>query len=656
MKSLWNDREAQKLGQDLLALRVYTSQLLGKEPNLVLHGGGNTSVKGVARDLFGQEEEILYIKGSGWDLQTIEAAGFAPVRLDALRQMAEHDVLADSEMVKLQRAAMIDPYAPNPSVEAILHAIIPFRFVDHTHADAVVTVTNTENGRDRIREIYGEGVFIVPYVMPGFLLAREVYRMTLDLDWLNCAAIVLMSHGVFTFDDDAKVSYEKMIDITTEAENYLQKKHAVVVPVQATVVPNLPELASIRKEVSAQCGSPLLAQLNTSDDFVDFSNQGNVASIADRGPLTPDYVIRTKRTPVILIGEADQAVRDYARSYKAYFDRHADRDIICLDPAPRWAVWPKCGTISFGQTARDLKITTDITRHTVQAITSAEKLGGWKALPEKDIFDVEYWELEQLKLKKGSKPPLFAGKIALVTGAANGIGKACVEALRTRGAVVAAIDLDPKIRTVFDSDSILGMACDVTNETQVTQCLDELVRRFGGLDIVVSNAGIFPDSRKVAEMDPDIWEKSIDVNLTSHQRVLKVCIPYLRLGVDPAIVIIASKNVPAPGPGAAAYSVAKAGLTQLARIIALEEGAAGIRVNTMHPNAVYDTQLWTDEILKKRAEHYGMTVQAYKTNNVLRTEVSSRDVAELACTMAGPAFAKTTGAQIPIDGGNERVI
>jgi len=656
MKSLWDEKQASLLADDALALRVYTSRLLGREPSLVLHGGGNTSVKADVKNLFGETETVLYVKGSGWDLATIEKPGFAPVRLNVLKQMAQLETLSDSDMVNAQRAAMIDPHAPNPSVEAILHAIIPFAFVDHTHADAVVTISNTADGEARLKEICGDDVLILPYIMPGFVLARQVHEMTAAIDWSKLKGIVLLHHGVFTFADDARASYENMIDLVTQTENYLAEHAPLSAATSLSAALDLKQLAAMRRAVSLARGVPVLAQLNSDVDAVDFSARPDVADIACRGPLTPDHVIRTKRTAMIIGDNTVESVTLFGDDYQQYFIRNKSDDLTCLDMSPRWALWPRRGAIAFGTTPGECSTITDISRHTMQAIARAEALGGWQALPEKDIFDLEYWELEQAKLKKVGSAPEFRGKVALVSGAASGIGAACVNALLARGAVVAALDINAEITCRFPNATVLGMVCDMTDPAAVHASIEATIRRFGGLDMIISNAGIFPASSRIEAMDSDTWQQSMDLNLSSHQRLMQEAIPYLKHGLDPAIVIIASKNVPAPGPGAAAYSVAKAGLTQLARVAALELGGDGIRVNVLHPNAVFDTAIWTDDVLHKRAASYGLSVQAYKTNNVLKCEVRSQHVAELACAMAGDLFACTTGAQLPVDGGNERVI
>jgi rhamnose utilization protein RhaD (predicted bifunctional aldolase and dehydrogenase)/NAD(P)-dependent dehydrogenase (short-subunit alcohol dehydrogenase family) len=659
MINRWNEQEAAALGNDPLALRVYTSRLLGAEPSLVLHGGGNTSVKTTITDFFGEPEQVLYVKGSGWDLATIQAAGFAPVRLRALLRLAEFPGLSDADMVKQQRAALLDPGAPTPSVEAILHALLPFAFVDHTHADAVVTLMNTPDGEARVRDLYGPNMLIVPYVMPGFILARTVYEMTRDIDWPTLDGILLMHHGVFTFADDARASYERHLEIVNRAEAAL----APYAPLRAAVMPpldeDLPALARLRRAVSLARGGACLAQTDAGEEAVAFSRRPDVAAIATRGLLTPDHVLRAKRVPLVVQGEVEAAVEAYVQDYRAYFERHAataSQPLTPLDPAPRWAVWPGQGVVSFGRTVKEILPVADMARHTRRAIELAEALGGWHTLSEDKIFEVEYWELEQAKLDKGGVQPPLLGKIAIVSGAASGIGKACVEALAAQGAAVTALDINPAIQETFRSSQIQGLVCDVTDSTALQAAVESTVRRFGGLDIIVCNAGIFPSSQTIEAMDEAAWARSLDLNLTSHQRLMQYSIPYLKLGIDPAIVIIASKNVPAPGPGAGAYSVAKAGLTQLGRVAALELGPLGIRVNMLHPNAVFDTGIWTPEVLAKRAASYGISVEEYKKNNLLKTEITSHDVAALVCALAGPLFGKTTGAQVPIDGGNDRVI
>lgn len=657
MISKWSNEEAKAFENDPLAMRVYTSRLLGQDEDLVLHGGGNTSVKIKEKDLFGDSVELLYVKGSGWDLGTIAAAGFAPVKMEVLLKMAQLAELSDTDMVKYQRAAMTNPSAPNPSVEAILHAIIPFQFVDHTHTDAMVTITNTPNGDALIREVYGDRVLYIPYVMPGFILAKEIYELTKDVDWSQYEGLALMNHGLFTFNDDAKASYEKMIELVSVAEDFLNQKGVTVAESNQEGEVDLIKLATIRKVVSQTLGSSMVVTSDFSEKSRGFSALQNVAELATRGPITPDHIIRTKRCAAIIDGDNLAAsINAFVIDYKRYFQENTTGVETMLDVSPRWAVWPNVGTLAFGKSIKEANIIHDIKRHTLKAIQQAEDLGGWQALPEKDLFEMEYWELEQAKLKKAGASLPLQGKVALVTGAASGIGEACVEELLRDGAVVVALDLDSKVEDMFDATKVVGVVGDVSKEAVLESAINSAILNFGGLDIVVSNAGVFPPSARIEGLDSEIWQKSIDINLTSHQNLLRLAVPFLRLGNDSAVVFIGSKNVPAPGPGAAAYSVAKAGLAQLARVAALELGEAGIRINTVHPNAVYDTGIWTDEVLESRAKHYGLSVSEYKTNNVLKTEVQSSDVAKVVVAMSGPLFGKITGAQLPIDGGNDRVI
>jgi len=671
VKSRWDEAVARTLDADPLKLRVYTSRLLGQESDLVLHGGGNPSVKATVKNFFGDDEAVLYVKGSGWDLATIEAPGFAPVRLDVLKRLAELETLTDSQMVTQQRAALLDRQAPNPSVEAILHAIVPYRFVDHTHADAVVTLTNNATGADCIREVYGDRVLLIPYVMPGFILARKIRELTQDIDWSAYDGMILMNHGVFTFADDARTAYENMISLVSQAEAYLQQHDAMSfaqADPQTAPATDWLTLARIRKQVSAFKGAPMLARLDRSSEAIGFSLLPNVRDIATRGPITPDHVIRTKAIPAVLPGTSStpgtgrepdcneaEAIATFAENYGQYFARNTDGTLKQLDAAPRWLVWPGYGTIACDRSVKATQIITDIIAHTRQAIQMGETLGGWQALDEQSLFEMEYWELEQAKLGKKKATPEFQGKVALVTGAASGIGKACAEALHAKGAAVIGFDLNPEVSTILARPGLVGIQGDVTDETAVKAAIEGAIAHFGGLDILVSNAGIFPPGQTLEHLDAQVWEKSLATNLTCQRALLRHAIPFLREGIDPTILFIASRNVLAPGPGAAAYSVAKAGLTQLARVAALEL-APEIRVNVVHPDCVYDTGIWTPEVLASRAERYGITVDAYKRRNLLKQSVTSPEVAQMVCTLAGKVFAKTTGAQVPIDGGSDRVI
>lgn len=663
MKNRWDTRLAAEHARDPeTGLRVYSSQLLGAEPDLVLHGGGNTSVKGSFTDVFGIEGRVLYVKGSGWDLRTIKAAGFPPVRLDYLLQLGELPGLGDSEMMRQLRLALLDPMAPTPSVEAILHALIPHTYVDHSHADAVVAISNTLDGEASLRNIYGDEVLILPYIMPGFILARQVAEATQNLDWSRIRGIILLHHGIFTFHEDAKTSYDTMIELVSKAEAYLQQAGSAQLALADSAVDaaDCLALSALRREAGKLLQTPVLLRLDHSAEAAGFASLQECGELINRGPLTPDHSIHTKPFGAVFSGSTGKdlvaGLQEFGKNYRSYFNEHAQSHHQMLDLMPRFGVWRQKGMVYLAANAQRLQIVQDICEHTVKAIQWGELLGGWDALPRRDLFDVEYWELEQAKLKKAGVRAEFAGKVVVVSGAASGIGKATAEHFVALGAIVVALDISPSVAAMFESETVLALQCDVTDASAIDAVLQKAIIQFGGIDVLVSNAGNFPASERLEAMSDNSWEQSIALNLTAHMKLLRACVPYLKNGFDPAVVIVASKNVPAPGPGAAAYSAAKAGLTQMARVAALELGAEGIRVNTLHPNAVYDTAIWTDAVLQSRAAHYGQTVAEYKTANVLRTEVLAADVARAIALLAGKGLAKTTGAQIPVDGGNDRVI
>lgn len=673
MKNLWDPEAVAQFEENTLQLRVYTSRLLGQNSDLVLHGGGNTSVKIQQTNLFGEAEDILYVKGSGCDLATIDEDGFTPLLLKTLRKLAALENISDVEMIRQQQMAKSNPDAPNPSVEALLHAIIPFDWIDHTHADAVVTLTNTPEGNELIRKIYGERLLLIPYVMPGFKLSRKVFEMTKKIDWTQFEGMILLNHGIFSFGDTALESYTRMIDLVSLAEDFLAKNSTLSNTAATESVPGKAELlklACIRRKVSAIRGTGSLAQLNFSTEARTFAKLTNVKEIATRGPITSDHLIRTKSVPAIIDPENPQrSLDEFSSAYKAYFERHTNGEQKCLDSAPRWAVWPGHGTISFGANLTESGIVSDIAEHTVKAIQLAENLtsegssGRWQPVSEKHLFEAEYWVLQQAKLKsenvnQGEQKTRseFQGKIAIVSGAASGIGLACARELFAQGAVVVGLDLNPEISKIFCEPGMLGLQCDVTDQKAVIEAVAETVRQFGGIDILVLNAGTFPAGQTIEEMGEQTWSRSLEINLTAPQQLLQACVPFLKEGLDPAVVFMASRNVPAPGAGASAYSVPKAGQTQLARIAALELGKFGIRVNILHPDCVYDTGLWTPDALERSAKRYGLTVEQYKSRNILKIDVKTKEVARMVCAMSGAVFAKTTGAQIPIDGGSERVI
>lgn len=390
MTSLFDTGVAEQYRNDPLGMRVYTSQLLGQSKELVLHGGGNTSVK-IAN--------TLYVKGSGWNLDTIEKAGFSPVDLGVLLEMATRESLSDTQMVAEQRAAMADQTFPNPSIEAILHAIIPYDYVDHTHADALVTLTNTPNGKTLVQELYGPNMLIIDYVMPGFELAKHIYEITRNIDWDTLSGMILMHHGVFTFDNDAERAYEKMIELVTVAEEYLNEHVTLACgDCEGKSDPSIAQAVGV--EAAKLRGCELFPLMIDSPRAQLFSILPNLEALVKRGGLTPEHVIRIKPFPAIIEGDIASGIAKFAHEYETYFKTNASREHICLDLSPRYAVVKGVGIVVLGKDEKESHIIGDIVKHTITAILSAEQLGGWKSLSLDKMFEMEYWELEQAKLKK----------------------------------------------------------------------------------------------------------------------------------------------------------------------------------------------------------------------------------------------------------------
>jgi len=657
MKNLWKASDAAKFS-GAVGECVYGSRLLGANPALVLHGGGNTSVKTTEHDIHGQEIDVLHVKGSGWDLATIEPQGFAPLRLNAVKHLAELPSLSDTEMVNQLRLNLLDASAPNPSVEAILHACLPFSAVQHTHADAALALTNTIDGDRRVRELWGTSVVVVPYVMPGFDLALACAQEFEKQASSDTVAMILMNHGVFTFADTTEQAYSQMIEVISQAEDYLQTTAGVDITASAAAGKHhgtngsALQQAALRKELSHAAGCSMFLVNTPNERAHQFISRPDLADVASRGPATPDHVIRTKQFPMI-----GRDIDTFVSDYHSYFERNRSRfpDVQELDPAPRVVLDRDLGLLTAGTRIVDCEIASDIYLHTIDVIEASEGLGGFVALPESDLFEVEYWELEQAKLKKSSSSPSMSGEVAVVTGSASGIGRACVEALLNQGAAVIGIDLNTSQAT--ETPDFLELAADVTDQASLVAAIDTGVRRFGGIDIVVAAAGIFGASNRIADLVQDDWEATLSVNLTGVSNLLQVAHPYLALAPNGGrVLLVGSKNVPAPGKGAAAYSASKAAVTQLGRVAALEWATDGIVVNTIHPDGVFDTGLWSDELIEQRAASYGLSVDEYKRRNLLGQEITSKDIGDLVATVCTGAFRQITGAQIPIDGGSERVI
>jgi len=678
MKSLWSKADAKAIvehygakgiGSDL-ALRVYTSRLLGGDPRLVLHGGGNTSVKTVLPDLLGDPAEVLCVKGSGWDLGNIEPPGLPAVRLAPLRKLRERDALSDEDMVRIQRANLLDPGAPNPSVETLLHAFLPHKFIDHTHATAVLSLADQPDAAERCADLYGPKVGIVPYIMPGFLLARkaaEVFEAQPEVEGL-----VLIKHGVFSFGDTAHEAYERMIALVTLAEERLARGRKTVFAA-APLPAEIADVAEIAPILRGACALSNAATPGLYKRFVlDFRSGPAVRNFVDgaevkryglAGVATPDHTIRTKNYPLIVpvpergglerFASAVRAAVDwFGADYHAYFARHNAASAAKkreLDPVPRVMLVPGLGLFGLGHSAKDAAVAADIAESWVQTVTDAEAVGTFEALPEAELFEMEYWSLEQAKLGSAAEKPL-AGQVALVTGGAGTIGLATARALKEAGAEIALLD-----RAAADPEGAakklggLGLICDVTDPDAVRAAFGRLAARFGGVDIVISNAGAAWQGR-IGEVDAQTLRDSFELNFFAHQHVAQSAVKImLAQQTGGCLLFNVSKQALNPGSDFGPYGIPKAATLALMRQYALDYGADGIRANAVNADRIRGGLL-TPEMIAARAKARGVSEADYMGGNLLGREVTAEDVAQAFLQLA--LARNTTAAIATVDGGN----
>jgi rhamnose utilization protein RhaD (predicted bifunctional aldolase and dehydrogenase)/NAD(P)-dependent dehydrogenase (short-subunit alcohol dehydrogenase family) len=681
MRSLWSDADADRIvdhyaGQGIgraLALRVYTSRLLGGEPKLVLHGGGNTSVKTTIKDLLGEEVEALCVKGSGWDMAAIEPAGLPAVRLTALRKLRRRTVLDDQEMVRVQRANLLDPGAPNPSVETLLHAFLPHKYVDHTHSTAVLSLADQPDAADRCAELYGRRMGLVPYIMPGFLLAKkaaEVFEADPAVEGL-----VLLKHGIFTFGDTAREAYERMIAAVSLAEEQLaRRRKAVVFPPArlpavvaeaADVAPILRGACAIADPTRSGADQRFVFEFRTNPAVLDYVNGAELSRYGRAGVATPDHTIRTKNYPLMVppaepgrLDIFEQAVRQaidrFVGEYHAYFARHNSREAVAkreLDPMPRVILVPGLGLFGLGRSAKDARIAADIAESTVLTVTDAEAVGRFESVSEADLFDIEYWSLEQAKLGQSPEKPL-AGQIAVVTGGAGTIGFATARAFAGAGAELALLDLDEKAAQASAQKlggATLAIGCDVTDRAAMRGAFDRVAVHFGGVDIVISNAGAAWQG-PIGEVDEAVLRQSFELNFFAHQSVAQNAVRImLAQRTGGCLLFNVSKQAVNPGPNFGPYGLPKAATLALVRQYALEYGADGIRANAVNADRI-KSGLLTPELIAARAKARGVDEHRYIRGNLLGREVMAEDVAQAFLHHA--VALKTTADVTTVDGGN----
>lgn len=635
----------------------------------MLHGGGNTSVKARYRELDGRDEDVLFIKGSGWDLATIEPPGFPACRLEPLLRLCELDALSDADMVKGLRSQMLDPSSPTPSVEALLHALIPGRFVDHTHADAVVAILDRPDGRSLARQVWGEHTIVLPYIMPGFVLARAVRELREASGLPEAGCLVLDKHGVFTWDATARGSYERMVEVVHAAETHLKSVKRSVPLVDDRLPRNSEDLrrdlaVALRGAILRRHGTPRVSVWLTTPEAVELSLHPDRASLT-AGPLTPDHVIRTKPWPLCLQlaegatlhEQCERALDAFAERYTAYFDRHASgRPLTQLEPTPRVVLVPGLGACCLGDTLRDAGIIADVYSHTAATVLQIAASSRFEPVSEGDLFDLEYWSLEQAKLGKASRGAL-AGRIGIVTGAARGIGLATAEAMLASGCHVLLSDLSGELLTkefqrlqLRFGTLVRSYVCDVTSpeaaSSLVVRCIDE----FGGLDYLISNAGIAPTGLLHESAGQQSLEASLRVNLLGHQNVASAAARWMiSQGCGGCLLFNASKAAFAPGPEFGPYAVAKSALVALTRQYAIDLGVHRIRANAVNADRVR-TGLFDEGVLEQRASARGVSPSEYFKQNLLGRETLASDVAN-AFVWLCQANA-TTGSVLTVDGGN----
>ena len=678
MQSQWNDAAAESLVADYaakgisrdLALRVYTTRLLGRDPRLVLHGGGNTSCKTTATDLVGDSWPVLCVKGSGWDMATIEPAGLPAVKLDGLRKARKLGKLSDEDMVALQRSNLIDPASPNPSVETLLHAFLPHTFVDHTHSTAILSVVDQDGSRQLCKEIFGEKLGFVPYIMPGFDLAVAAADIFEEDDKVE--GLILDKHGIFTFGETAKEAYERMIRYVTLAEDYVarngkppagRKSFAAQLASARDIAPALRGAIAYRRSLRET--ERFVSHFRTSSTILNFVGADQLDDLARRGVSTPDLSIRIKTGPMVLpapelatFNGYGRVIRDrvaaFVADYSAYFTRNNARvggDRVMLDPMPRLTLIPGVGLFGHGRTLKDARIAADCAEMWIEAIVGAEAIGEFRPLGHDQLFDLEYWSLEQAKLK-GAKPKILTGQVVIVTGGAGAIGAAAARLFASNGAHVAVLDLDKAAAEAAaknaGNDSI-GLGCDVTDKGSVRAAFDAVIDTYGGADIVISNAGAAWEGG-IGEIDDALLRRSFELNFFAHQTVAQQAVKlFKQQGTGGVLLFNVSKQAVNPGANFGAYGLPKAATLFLSRQYALEYGKDGIRVNAVNADRIR-SGLLTDTMIASRSAARGLSKEDYMKGNLLGQEVTADDVAQ---AFLHQALAERTTADVTtVDGGN----
>jgi len=646
-----------------LALRVYTTRLLGRNKELVLHGGGNTSVKTAIKDIDGKKYKVLCVKGSGWDMADIEPAGLPAVKLEPLLTLKEKKYLSDENMVSFQKRNLIDIKSPNPSVETFLHAFLPFKFVDHTHADAVLNATNRPGGLNFCKKVFGNKVSVVPYVMPGFMLAKKINEIYSINPIIYC--LILMNHGIFTFADDAKEAYDLMIKYVSQAERAINKLK----------VKKIKQIKNFSTKFSAHEIAPIIRGLlsnNKDQKFVVnyrlnkhlkyFMNGKNVKSYSSKGTATPDHVIRVKPFPLVITPKKNSSINEFKLTAKKAFENYRKKYInyfnvnknkvkekkVMLDTSPRVVLVQNVGVFAVGKDLNAAKIAGDLTETNAKVIASVEETSTYKFIPEKDLFDVEYWSLEQAKIKKQKK--LLEGNVVVITGSTGTIGFETYKMFKSYGAEVVLLDYNlERLRDLQSKIKDLCIHCDVRNRKSVKKAFNQICERYGGVDILISNAGTATNGA-IGEVDDNILRQSFEDNFFSHQNCASEAIKIMKKqNINGCLLFNISKQSVNPGKNFGPYGLPKSALLSLCKQYAVDYGSYGIRSNGVNADRIR-SGLMNDKMIKTRAKARSVTADDYMKGNLLLNEVKAEDVAKAFFHLA--TSKKTTGAVLTVDGGN----